>query len=239
MVFVEAGEFLMGSDDSGRDNQSPEHTVYVDSFWMYKHEVTNTQFAAFLNALGNQLGNRSYWYDQSGYGRLYRNNGEWISIQSYEDYPIMEVSWFGADAYCRWTGGRLPTEAEWEKAARGTDGRLYPWGEGISCNYANYAGCYISVAPVWEQSEGASPYGALNMAGNVWEWVADWYDENYYNQTVINNNPQGPENGTRRSIRGGSWGDYGEDLAITGRYGVDPDQTTAYGGFRCVYDETP
>ena len=131
MVLIPAGEFTMGSEDSNADSdEAPEHTVYLDAYWIYKHEVTNAQYAEFMNDQGNQTEDGVTWLDSGeDDARIHQSSGDWIPDSGYGDHPVVEVSWYGAQAYCEWAGGRLPTEAEWEKAARGTDGRTYPWGE--------------------------------------------------------------------------------------------------------------
>jgi formylglycine-generating enzyme required for sulfatase activity len=208
MVYVPAGTFWMGSDESdpaAEDDEKPQHEVTLDAFWIDRTEVTNAQYAAFLNEQGNQtVGGRS-WLDLELSACMIEQVGsEYRPREGYADHPVIEVTWHGAGAYCMWVGKRLPTEAEWEKAARGTDKRIYPWGEGIDCNRANYGGCVGDTARVASRPQGASPYGALDMAGNVWEWVADWYSEDYYAGSP-DRNPQGPDSGEWRVLRGGSW----------------------------------
>jgi len=197
MVYVPAGEFLMGSEEGGSD-ESPEHTVYLDAYWIYKHEVTNVQYRDCIEA-GECAGDLSRYPE--------------------DDDPAVYIDWYEANDYCEWAGGQLPTEAEWEKAARGTDGRTYPWGEASpSCNLAQFRDCSGQTVPVGSFPAGASPYGALDMAGNVWEWVADWYDAGYYENSP-DANPTGPASGTYRVFRGGSWFYYVRNLRSSLRGG--------------------
>lgn len=220
VVYVPEGEFLMGSEDSDADSdEAPEHQVWLDAFWFYQHEVTNDEYRACVDAGECTAPSKV----------------EIFSDPKYNHHPVMHVSWFDADAYCQWAGGRLPTEAEWEKAARGTDGRKYPWGnESPTCNLANFFGCVGWAAPVGSYPDGVSPYGALDMAGNVWEWVADWYDTDYFSRSDYEN-PIGPQKGIRRVGRGGSiWVDEWS-LRVSNRQGGHPVLTLSSGlGFRCV-----
>jgi formylglycine-generating enzyme required for sulfatase activity len=238
MVYVPGGEFIMGSGDtdvdsalalcnevggdcerSWFDNEQPQHTVYLDAFHIDKTEVTNAQFARFLNEMGNREEGGVTWLGIGDEACLITWDGEQYQPKSgYENHPIIEVSWYGARAYCEWVGKRLPTEAEWEKACRGADGWIYPWGSTFNGNKVNFCdkNCseelkdisvddgYARTAPVGTYSTGVSLYGALDMAGNVREWVADWYDSGYYSRSP-RRNPPGPDSGEKRVIRGGSW----------------------------------
>ena len=266
MVYVPAGEFLMGSSDEDinwileqswcsnceRDwflNEQPEHDVYLDKYWIYKYEVTNTQFAAFLNAEGNQGEGIFTWFTEiPGQGKIQLQGSDWVVDSGYADHPVVSVNWYGAQAYCEWAGGRLPTEAEWEKAAKGADGRIFSWGDtditGLKANYcdvncdlswkdSNQDDGYKKTAPVGSFSAGASPYGALNMAGNVWEWVADLYVEDYYISSPLTN-PTGPGSGNDRVLRGGSWYFGVISLHASSRDGADPINSWDFAGFRCV-----
>jgi formylglycine-generating enzyme required for sulfatase activity len=210
-VTIPSGEFQMGSENGGSD-ESPARTVYLDEYQIGKYEVTNRQYNNCRQA-GVCAGS---------------------AVTTNLDHPVVNVSWKDAKTYCEWVGGRLPSESEWEKAARGTDGRTYPWGEGLDCTYANYSGsnCGGDTTPVGSYESGKSPYGAYDMAGNVWEWVNDWYDETYY-QNSPSSNPLGPNTGKERVLRGGSWYDYGNLVRTAGRYWDYP-ADTGYGfGFRC------
>jgi len=221
---VPAGEFTMGSD-SGEASEKPVHRVYLDSFWIDRTEVTNGQYTHCVTA-GKCNPSRSA--DNS------KVNGE--------NQPVVSVAWDDAKAYCEWAGARLPTEAEWEKAARGSDGRKWPWGNSpATCDYSvldagDGRGCGRDTTwPVGSKTSGASPYGALDMAGNVWEWVADWYDATYYSRSPARN-PTGPESGTLRVLRGGSWRDLSYGVRTTIRNYGNPGATGVYFGFRCAQD---
>lgn len=214
MVYVPDGEFPMGSTDSDRKagaDEKPAHAAYLDAFWIDRTEVTNARYVQFLNVQGGHTGTCG-GHDcietkvEDKCSHILRQEGRYVVESGFEDHPVTQVTWYGAQAYCEWAGVRLPTEAEWEKAARGGDGRFYPWGnEAADCGKAQYGDCGGMTVPVGSRPAGASPYGALDMAGNVWEWVADWYDTTYYDSSPAKN-PRGPSSGERRVFRGGSWG---------------------------------
>jgi formylglycine-generating enzyme required for sulfatase activity len=224
MVLVPAGEFLMGSKE-GDDDETPVHRVFLDAYYIDKHEVTATRYARFLE--GSNRPHPLKWNE--------------VSFETQGDRPVIGVDWYDAEAYCRWTGERLPTEAEWEKAARGTDGRTYPWGnEAPTDRHANFNKCcnwngYNTLTAVTRFEAGASPYGALNMLGNVWEWVADWYDEHYYEYSP-DRNPTGPAHGFRKLLRGGSWTDGFLYVRSADRNSDVPTLRNVNVGFRCVMD---
>jgi formylglycine-generating enzyme required for sulfatase activity len=242
MVLVPPGEFLMGSSDTdpkARLDEKPQHTLYLDGFWIDRTELTNTQFVGFLNALGAHAGtcggrDCAETQVEDRHSHILRQDGRYMVEPGFEDHPATEVSWFGAQAYCRWAGARLPTEAEWEKAARGVDGRSYPWGGSLpTCDKAQYGDCGGVTAPVDSRLAGASPYGALDMAGNVWEWVGDWYDPGYYGSSPARN-PQGPDVGVRKVFRGGSWGYPAAFLRASDRARNRPTYAGFNVGFRCA-----
>ena len=272
MVLVPAGEFVMGSapDDIASllrrnpkangaivKDEIPKHRVFLDAFYIDKYEVTNARFQQFVQATGYRT-----QAEREGGGKIRTGAKTWAqvpdatwrapqgkgsSIAGLETHPVVQVSWHDAKAYCTWTGKRLPTEAEWEKAARGPEGRLYPWGNELDGMRANFCdrNCpfewkdaavddgYRSTAPVGSYEAGKSPYGAYDMAGNVWEWVADWYDAKYYRRSPARN-PQGPTSGTQVVLRGGSWLYTAPDFRATERAGVPPGRSNENIGLRCV-----
>ncbi len=248
MVLVPAGTFLMGIcnekttpscrpgdpgynsydyPDVAYEDEAPLHEVYLDAYYIDRYEVTVADYQACVEA------------------GVCVEAGDWEGCNAgrpgREDHPVNCVSWSDADTFCRFAGKRLPTEAEWEKASRGTDGRKYPWGnEQPTCQLANYIDSYNTgkpcvgeTTPVGSYPRGVSPYGAYDMAGNVWEWVADKYSFNYY-QVSPDTNPQGPNTGLARVIRGGSWDDYPSYVRSANRDSFNPDSRPNDFGFRCV-----
>jgi len=273
MVHVPEGEFVMGATTSRWDrmirpwggghawyhvpDQGPRHRLRLSAFWIDRTEVTVAMFRRFVEETG--------WVttaEREGGGRPYRTgpqDQEWPITQGVEwrhprapdseargDHPVVHVSWDDADAYCTWAEARLPTEAEWEKAARGIDERIYPWGDsfdGLRLNYCDdqcavywrdseFDDGYAYTAPVGSYPGGASPYGALDMMGNVWEWVSDWYSESYYSVSPAQD-PPGPRSGTQRAMRGGAWYDLGF-FRVTLRWRNEPDDRYEDVGFRCA-----
>jgi serine/threonine-protein kinase len=244
MGYVPAGEFSMGSKD-GESDQSPVHTVYLDAFYIDKHEVTLAQFAQFVDETNyvTTAEERGWSYVLEGDtwrledGAYWREPG-WKGEITKEQSPVIHVSWIDARMYCEWAGGRLPTEAEWEKAARGgLEGQLYPWGnEAPVCtlgavNGAQYKKCEGQTMEV--ASFAGNGYGLFDMSGNVWEWVADWYDGHYYADSP-DENPTGPSDGKNRVLRGGSWNYDQVFLQVTYRFNIEPDNTFNFIGFRCA-----
>ena len=217
----------MAISDSDLD-EFPFHFVWLDAFVIDKYEVTAGQYSACVAA-----GVCSYNGSTSSSTRTFNNNRE--------NHPINLVNWQEASVYCEWLGRRLPTEAEWEKAARGTDGRIYPWGnEAATCGYAvltNHVGEGCGEGGTWEvglKPEGASPYGVEDMCGNLFEWVSDWYQADYYSESPVTN-PQGPESGIMNTLRGGSW--YNADMRLvrtTSRFRMPRSSRANIQGFRCV-----
>jgi len=246
LVCVPAGEFLMGAatdDYQAQGHEKPQHPVYLDAFWIDRTEVTNANFAKCMAAGACQP-------------KIYELSAETYTPYAihpdYQDFPALLYEAEVAAAYCQWTGRRLPTEAEWEKAARGTDGRAYPWGNELDCSKANYYACdttseagdlaapgcgysaHCHTSRVDDYPAGASPYGVLNMAGNVWEWVADWYSPEYYANSP-GSNPTGPDEGAFRVRRGGGNRSLSQDLRVTARASGSPHHYfDGQMGFRCA-----
>ena len=234
LVCVPSGSFLMGAagDDSlAEADEKPQHQVFLDAFWIDRTEVTNAMFAKCIAAgacherkispylWGVHLPNGTPYYGEAGY----------------DDFPVIMLDSAEAQAYCTWAGRRLPFEAEWEKAARGTDGRLYPWGDALDCEHANYLGCENKPAEVTAYAAGLSPYGVYNMSGNLWEWVADWYDPAYYAQSPAQD-PHGPQAGEFRTLRGGGWRSLAAQLLVTNRSSGKPEHATdGEIGIRCAW----
>ena len=250
MVYVPAGEFDMGSDDDDVDDaeeackkhvadfycvgyilgEQPLHTVSLDSFWIDQTEVTNAQYRRCVEAGACQApGTCIEPFMEPSYGE-----------PSKADDPVVCVDWDDAQAYCEWAGGRLPTEAEWECAARGPDRRIYPWGNTFDCAGGNLSdrgtGCddgYKWSAPVGSFPDGVSWCGAQDLAGNVWEWVADWYGPDYYAQSP-SQNPTGPPSGKNRTMRGGSWDSWATPARSAFRAFHGPSEWKSNWGFRCA-----
>ena len=244
LVYVPAGEFQMGStgQDPGADiDEKPQHSVFLDAFWIGQTEVTNAMFAVFLNEMGNQVEEKAVWLNAAAREAqiVQSQSGSWQPKARFEDHPATLVTWYAARAYCAWAGGRLPTEAEWEKAARGSDGRIFPWGDEIDCNRANYLDCQSTGSlPIGSRPAGASPFNALDMTGNVWEWVSDWHAPDYYASSP-SENPFGPETGSAKVVRGGSWLFDAKHARAANRRSDGPLITKPDYGFRCVFPDSP
>jgi formylglycine-generating enzyme required for sulfatase activity/tRNA A-37 threonylcarbamoyl transferase component Bud32 len=227
MVYVPEGTFTMGSKENDSDawsDEKPERNIYLDAYWFDKYKVSNAQYKLCVDSGTCLKPNRLYSYNRSDY---YNN-------PKYDNYPVIFVNWNQANAYCEWAGGRLPTEAEWEKAARGTDGRKYPWGNDYpTTELANYNKNVNDTSAVNSYPKGVSPYGAFNMAGNVWEWVNDWWSVQY--DVGDTNNPIGPQSGTSRVLRGGSWNYDYSVVRSANRISRNPLVWDYNIGFRCAF----
>ncbi len=242
MVLIPAGEFVMGSDKKkdrlAYRSEIPQRVVYLDAFLIGKFEVTALEYLKFVLAT-DRSPQLDWRYD----------GGNFQDTMAH--HPIMHVSWYDADAYCKWAGKRLPTEAEWEKAARGIDGRLFPWGqEYAGPTRANFGRTGLS-GPVRDRPErlllyppiisvdryenAVSPYGLYQTIGNVSEWVSDWYDQDYY-KTAPDRNPKGPDTGSQKAFRGGGWMDSTTTMRAAMRNGTDPKTRINWMGFRCAQD---
>ncbi len=221
MVYVPAGEFLMGSPEGeGEDDEHPQHTVFLDAYWIDKTEVTVAQYRRCAEA-------GSCSAPGTGSTCTYGDDNK-------PKHPVNCVDWSQAEAYCEWAGRRLPTEAEWEMAACGTDGRVYPWGhQEPDATLANLAPNVGSTTPVGQYPAGVSPYGALDMVGNVWELVADWYDESYFASSP-RENPTGPATGFPHVMRGGSWTNDLNIVRAALRSWLYPGDRLGFVGFRCA-----
>ncbi len=251
MVLIPAGEFLMGSTQKQIDSllktdpkayaklfeaEQPQHVVYVDAFSMDRYEVTNAEYQRFMEATGHPA--PKYWKEAPSFGATTA-----FPVGSKNPrHPVVGVSWEDARAYCRWRGKRLPTEAEWEKAARGgLIGKNYPRGNGLSRGDVNQSGVGGKDRWQWTAPVGSFPpngYGLHDMAGNAFEWCADWYDANYY-RNATSRNPDGPRTGIMRVVRGGSWDNNLLNvyyLRVAFRYYARPQTQNMLIGFRCVQD---
>ncbi len=241
MVRIPAGPFAMGVVIEnerlwGDTDEEPVHEVLLSEYFIDRYEVTAQDFAAFLNAYPDKA--ERYIQIQNAV-TLEHTAGKYRPRPGLEKHPANRVSWYGADAYCRWRGKRLPTEAEWEKAARGNDERIFPWGNRLPHNdfvtfrrkFSKYG--FDAMKPVDTLPGGQSPYGVYHMAGNVWEWVADWYEDIYYENSPAKD-PQGPETGISKVLRGGNWYYKAYYMRTTYRFNEYPDAFRVWQGFRCA-----
>ena len=236
MIYVPAGDFLMGSQEGvGNDDEHPQHAVYLDAYWIDKTEVTNAMYKKCVDSEKCSVPNipRS---NPTGPDGNYSNT-------YYENFPVINVDWYQAQAYCEWVGKNLPTEAQWEKAARGMDGGVYPWGDDLPNSDLVKMGRYAStwvLTKVGSYPKGASPYGLLDMTGNAVEWIADWYSADYYS-IGSNENPKGPTSGKYKVQRGGTWlaNGYVYVYRVADRSVSDPRGVADAGfGFRCALSAT-
>ena len=225
LIEIPAAEFERGD---GKNSDCPQHTVYLDRYYIGVYTVTNRQYKQFVDETGHRPPDVADWGTPIWKGKSYP--------ESYTDHPVVCVSWEDAATYCRWAGGTLPTEAQWEKAARGPKGFTYPWGNDWDqnlCRNSNNKGSQTTCT-IYEYPKGASGYGCYNLSGNVWEWCSDWYGSDYYKNSPPKN-PTGPDTGSYRVGRGGGWGSVGaEYFRAARRYRNDPSYRNDYGGFRLL-----
>jgi len=250
MVFIPAGEFEMGSNDGDGDEQ-PIHTVYVDAFYMDKYEVTNAEYAVFLNEMGKHRERDRTWYKAgAAAARIALLGGRYEVREGYENHPVTGVTWYGAMAYARWVGKRLPTEAEWEKAARGgLSGTPYPWGKAeADATHANFNWNLGNTVAVGNYPPNG--YGLYDMVGNVAEWCLDEYKSSFYSVFPVRNPLSGAESiqwlldnytgvGSLRVLRGGSWFSSASNLRSANRDYGNPKGAYATSGFRCARAVSP
>jgi serine/threonine-protein kinase len=238
MVSIPPGKFTMGSNEY--DREKPPHEVYLDGYRMGKYAVTIKQYMQFVYETKSHY---PEWLEEGSQYHIKTGSDDYYKkFVTDENCPIVGVSWEDARAYCDWLSNKtglnfkLPTEAQWEKAARGTDGRKYPWGNREPDDtLANFEGKIGKTTPVGSYPDGASPYGLLGMAGNVWEWCSDWYGSDYY-KNASKKNPPGPESGPFRVMRGGGWYFYAVDLRCSNRFIVYPSFRNSFVGFRLCQD---
>lgn len=238
MMEIPGGKFIMGSE-SRYKNEHPVHEVSLETFWMDQIEVTNSMYAEFLNANGNQVEDGFSWFDAENPKRqIQLVDNTWQVVDDKSDHPVVDVNWYGARAYCEWVGARLPTEAEWEYAARGgLDEKLYPWGdkkpvcEAEASNGANYFSCGEGGTKS-VRSFAANGYGLYDMSGNVMEWVEDWYA--IYPGGESENPLLAGKYEQFKVLRGGAWGDAGNIIRVAFRFQTVPSYSNHFIGFRCT-----
>jgi formylglycine-generating enzyme required for sulfatase activity len=250
MIFVQGGTFQMGDTfgDGGTRgrNEKPVHSVSLDDFYIGKYEITNFEFCEFLNEKGNRIEGGVTWLDIENKNCLIAySRGTYVPKNGYEDHPVINVSWYGARAYCEWAGGRLPTEAEWEYASRGgnkSKGCRYSGSDNIddvSWYFENADSPLDFFKGRGTQQVGSkkpNELGIFDMTGNIHEWCSDWYSENYYGQSP-ERNPQGPSRGSYRVLRGGSWHDYASECRVCFRHKDKPASRYFDFGFRCAWSK--
>lgn len=257
MILVPEGDFFMGSQgEKYPEDEQPRHKVHVSAFYIDRHEVSNSEFVSFLNSVSSttapdvinqwivvrddiEVPQREQWFP----AEITRKGSIYAAISSFENSPVLTVSWYGADAYCRWKGGRLPTEAEWEKAARGgLDGYEFPWGSQIPTRYSG-----VNFGRRWSDNALPAPtsavsdntvngYGISGMAGSAAEWCSDWYSPRFYRESPARD-PKGPGSGQKKVLRGGSWASPALGLRVALRGAERPGSNSNSAGFRCVRDQ--
>ena len=253
LVFIPGGTFEIGSNKGDRD-EKPKRQIYVNSFWIDQHELTVSKFARFViqtayKTTAEKKGwswvwdstlkkGRGGWRKEKGisWKKPQGSSSDWKKMP---EQPVSQVSWFDANAYCKWAWRELPTEAQWERAARGNDDRMFPWGNQLDSKYANLKGKrdgFSGVSPVGSFLEGASVFGVLDMSGNVWEWVSDWYASKHYERIKLKN-PLGPKKGKKKVIRGASWGSKLLWSRVSNRYSRNRNYRNNKIGFRCALNK--
>ena len=236
LVLIPEGQFLAGGPGEDEGKGEP-FSVTLPAFYMALHPVTNEQYARFLNETKPAAADLENWVEFDSYSFVRKAGNGFDAYGGKNDHPVVKVSWFGAEAYCQWAGLRLPTELEWEKAARGTDGRAYPWGndweDGKHCRWDKNKGSETT-AGVWQYAAGFSPFGLYQAAGNVWEWCNDWYGSDAY-KSYKTGNLKPPSSGSSRVLRGGSWrNDFTSYFRAADRGLTYPVSRYDTGGFRCA-----
>ncbi len=228
-VYIPGGDFIIGKDSYNPTDFSPSHQVTLTSFWIQQAEVTNQQYAQCVSdgrcSLPIQEPEIPYWYENDFNG----------------NHPVVGVTWFQAREYCTYIHARLPTEAEWEAAARGSEGKIYPWGgDKPNCNYTNFKGCLDPAEPIdiLSYSFGASDFDVFDLSGNVFEWVSDWYAKDYY-QSSPSQDPIGPLDGRKKVYRGGSYRSSTDEMGAFLRFALEPEKQSSDIGFRCVLEGNP
>ena len=234
LVYVPKGKFKMGSK-LGEQDEQPVHKVKISAFYMSKYEITNREFAEFLNAKGNRFEQNVLWINTDGNWRdlrcrIYEKNGKFFVEKGYEDYPVNFVSWYGANAYCKWKGGRLPTEAEWEYVAKKFAGDS----DSLSVTAWHSGNAKAKIHRVGAGK--ANRIGIYDLQGNLWEWCADWYDYNFYTKSP-KKNPVNTKVNDYKVIRGGSWANEKEMLNPSNRNAIKPNINKINIGFRIVFDQ--
>jgi len=220
-IYIPAGEFTMGENTKFIGYKA--HKVYLDAYWIDQTDVTNAMYTICVKA------------GKCTHPARYDN---YFGDPKYADYPVVYVTWYAAQSFCAWKGGNLPTEAQWEKAARGLDGRPYPWGKAApDISLLNYNGGHGDIVSAYDYLIGISPYGLVQMSGNVRQWVSDWYQRNYYSISP-EKNPQGPASGHYKSLRGGGFDDNSDEVKTYYRAYHEPWSAGQDRGFRCVMAAT-